>query len=187
MEKETKKARSDAKTTARRWVLTLVVAAAMLGSIAVYLLHIQQQIYAEGARATQELYEQVNKTFTMFAQRNWNVLMDWGSALGSLEDPESATRFRNFDEEREIWNYSDFYMVNESWQYWTVAGRQGVGQNLRLAFEQLYASGEPTVASYTATSGKRKVVFMVPCEPITMDGGPIPALPSATTTMPWRR
>ena len=84
MEKETKKARSDAKTTARRWVLTLVVAAAMLGSIAVYLLHIQQQIYAEGARATQELYEQVNKTFTMFAQRNWNVLMDWGSALGSL-------------------------------------------------------------------------------------------------------
>ena len=53
-------------------------------------------------------------------------------------------------------------MVNESWQYWTVAGRQGVGQNLRLAFEQLYASGQPTVASYTATSGKRKVVFMVP-------------------------
>ena len=170
MEKETKKARSDAKTTARRWVLTLVVAAAMLGSIAVYLLHIQQQIYAEGARATQELYEQVNKTFTMFAQRNWNVLMDWGSALGSLEDPESATRFRNFDEEREIWNYSDFYMVNENWQYWTVAGRQGVGLNIRLAFEQMYASGQPTVASYTATSGKRKVVFMVPCEPITMDG-----------------
>ena len=25
-----------------------------------------------------ETYEQVNKTFTMFAQRNWNVLMDWG-------------------------------------------------------------------------------------------------------------
>ena len=99
MEKKTKKTRSDAKTTARRWALTLVVAAAMLGSITVYLLHIQQQIYAEGASATQELYEQVNKTFTMFAQRNWNVLMDWGSALGSLEDPESATRFRNFDEE----------------------------------------------------------------------------------------
>lgn len=170
MEKKAKKTRSDAKTTARRWALTLVVAAAMLGSIAVYLLHIQQQIYAEGASATQELYEQVNKTFTMFAQRNWNVLMDWGSALGSLEDPESATRFRNFGEEREIWNYSDFYMVNESWQYWTVAGRQGVGQNIRLAFEQLYASGQPTVASYTATSGKRKVVFMVPCKPITMDG-----------------
>ena len=76
MEKKAKKTRSDAKTTARRWALTLVVAAAMLGSITVYLLHIQQQIYAEGASATQELYEQVNKTFTMFAQRNWNVLMD---------------------------------------------------------------------------------------------------------------
>lgn len=112
----------------------------------------------------------MNKTFTMFAQRNWNVLMDWGSALGSLEDPESAARFRNFDEEREIWNYSDFYMVNESWQYWTVAGRQGVGPNIRLAFEQMYVSGQPTVASYTATSGKRKVVFMVPCKPITMGG-----------------
>lgn len=41
MEKETKKTRSDAKTTARRWVLTLVVAAVMLGSIAAYLLQIQ--------------------------------------------------------------------------------------------------------------------------------------------------
>lgn len=40
MEKKAKKTRSDAKTTARRWALTLVVAAAMLGSIAVYLLHI---------------------------------------------------------------------------------------------------------------------------------------------------
>lgn len=150
--------------------LTAVLVVVMALSILLYLAYIQRQIYYEGTSSMLETYEQVDKTFTMFAQRNWNVLSDWGASLRDMADPETATQFRNFDEEKKTWNYSDFYMVNEDWQYWTVDGRQGVGENLKPAFEQLYAAGEPTVASYTATSGKRKVVFMVPCEPIMLEG-----------------
>ena len=170
MGKKDASARENTKQITTRLALTALLVAVMAASICVYMLYIRQQIYEEGTSAMLETYEQVDKTFTMFAQRNWNVLSDWGASLRDMADPETATQFRNFDEEKATWNYSDFYMANENWEYWTVDGRQGTGANIKPAFEQLYAAGEPTVASYTATSGKRKVVFMVPCEPITLDG-----------------
>ena len=170
MGKKDASARENTKQITTRLALTALLVAVMAASICVYMLYIRQQIYEEGTSAMLETYEQVDKTFTMFAQRNWNVLSDWGASLRDMADPETATQFRNFDEEKATWNYSDFYMVNENWEYWTVDGRQGIGENIKPAFEQLYAANEPTVASYTATSGKRKVVFMVPCEPITLEG-----------------
>ena len=56
--------------------LSMALVLLMTVSIFFYALYIRQQIYYEGTRAMLETYEQVNKTFTMFAQRNWNVLTD---------------------------------------------------------------------------------------------------------------
>ena len=143
----------------------------MTVSIFFYALYIRQQIYYEGTRAMLETYEQVNKTFTMFAQRNWNVLADWGGYLRKMAAPETATQWKDFEEEKKTWNYSDFYMANENGDYWTVDGREGLGsENIQAVFTALQVAGEPIVSSYTATSGIRKVVFAVPVEPITMSG-----------------
>ena len=143
----------------------------MTVSIFFYALYIRQQIYYEGTRAMLETYEQVNKTFTMFAQRNWNVLTDWGGYLREMAAPETATQWKDFEEEKKTWNYSDFYMANENGDYWTVDGREGLGsENIQAVFTALQVAGEPIVSSYTATSGIRKVVFAVPVEPITMSG-----------------
>ena len=143
----------------------------MTVSIFFYALYIRQQIYYEGTRAMLETYEQVNKTFTMFAQRNWNVLTDWGGYLRKMAAPETATQWKDFEEEKKTWNYSDFYMANENGDYWTVDGREGLGsENIQAVFTALQVAGEPIVSSYTATSGIRKVVFAVPVEPITMSG-----------------
>ena len=143
----------------------------MTVSIFFYALYIRQQIYYEGTRAMLETYEQVNKTFTMFAQRNWNVLADWGGYLREMAAPETATQWRDFKEEKKTWNYSDFYMANENGDYWTVDGREGLGsENIQAVFTALQVAGEPIVSSYTATSGIRKVVFAVPVDPITMNG-----------------
>ena len=95
----------------------------MTVSIFFYALYIRQQIYYEGTQAMLETYEQVNKTFTMFAQRNWNVLTDWGSYMRDMANPETATQWRDFDEEKKTWNYSAFYMTNEDGQFWRVPHR----------------------------------------------------------------
>ena len=151
--------------------LSMALVLLMTVSIFFYALYIRQQIYYEGTRAMLETYEQVNKTFTMFAQRNWNVLTDWGGYLREMAAPETATQWRDFEEEKKTWNYSDFYMANENGDYWTVDGREGLGsENIQAVFTALQVAGEPIVSSYTATSGVRKVVFAVPVEPITMSG-----------------
>ena len=151
--------------------LSMALVLLMTVSIFFYALYIRQQIYYEGTQAMLETYEQVNKTFTMFAQRNWNVLTDWGGYLRKMAAPETATQWKDFEEEKKTWNYSDFYMANENGDYWTVDGREGLGsENIQAVFTALQVAGEPIVSSYTATSGIRKVVFAVPVEPITMSG-----------------
>ena len=142
----------------------------MTVSIFFYALYIRQQIYYEGTQAMLETYEQVNKTFTMFAQRNWNVLMDWGSYMRNMANPETATQWRDFDEEKKTWNYSAFYMTNEDGQFWRVDGGVGTGEVLKAAFAELYRTGEPVVSSYITSKNERKVVFAVPVDPITMNG-----------------
>ena len=142
----------------------------MTVSIFFYALYIRQQIYYEGTQAMLETYEQVNKTFTMFAQRNWNVLSDWGSYMRDMANPETATQWRDFDEEKKTWNYSAFYMTNEDGQFWRVDGGVGTGEVLKAAFAELYRTGEPVVSSYITSKNERKVVFAVPVDPITMNG-----------------
>ena len=151
--------------------LSMALVLLMTVSIFFYALYIRQQIYYEGTQAMLETYEQVNKTFTMFAQRNWNVLTDWGGYLREMAAPETATQWKDFGEEKKTWNCSDFYMANENGDYWTVDGREGLGsENIQAVFTALQVAGEPIVSSYTATSGIRKVVFAVPVDPITMSG-----------------
>ena len=150
--------------------LSMALVLLMTVSIFFYALYIRQQIYYEGTQAMLETYEQVNKTFTMFAQRNWNVLMDWGSYMRNMANPETATQWRDFDEEKKTWNYSAFYMTNEDGQFWRVDGGVGTGEVLKAAFAELYRTGEPVVSSYITSKNERKVVFAVPVDPITMNG-----------------
>ena len=168
-----KKTEESVKTRKNKEKVYLSMALVLLMTVSIffYALYIRQQIYYEGTQAMLETYEQVNKTFTMFAQRNWNVLMDWGGYLRKMAAPETATQWRDFEEEKKTWNYSDFYMANENGDYWTVDGREGLGsENIQAVFTALQVAGEPIVSSYTATSGIRKVVFAVPVDPITMNG-----------------
>ena len=143
----------------------------LLVGILAYSAYTQKEVYQESTANLLSTYGQSAKTFTMFAQRNWNVLMDWGGYLRKMAAPETATKWRDFEEEKKTWNYSDFYMANENGDYWTVDGREGLGsENIQAVFTALQVAGEPIVSSYTATSGIRKVVFAVPVEPITMNG-----------------
>ena len=170
MGKKDASARENTKQITTRLALTALLVAVMAASICVYMLYIRQQIYEEGTSAMLETYEQVDKTFTMFAQRNWNVLSDWGASLRDMADPETATQFRDFEEEKKTWNYSNFYMTNENGDFWRVDDKEGSSDILKEAFAELYASGEPIVSSYITSAGERKVVFAVPVDPVRLNG-----------------
>ena len=80
--------------------LSMALVLLMTVSIFFYALYIRQQIYYEGTRAMLETYEQVNKTFTMFAQRNWNVLTDWGGYLREMAAPRRLPSGRTLKRKR---------------------------------------------------------------------------------------
>ena len=155
-------------------LLALAVVLAALISVATiaYENYIQDEIYQESADHLLETYGQVAKTFTLFAQRNWNVLADWDSELQSIaEEKDVAALWQELVERKNFWQYSDFYLFNEDCQFLTAAGRQGTQDNIRSAFLELYEKKEPCVAAYIASSGQRKIVFAIPLsEAFTLDG-----------------
>ena len=150
----------------------------LLVGILVYGVYTQDQIYQESTANLLSTYGQSAKTFTMFAQRNWNILNDWDSYLGALvERGELEGQWQEYIAQKATWQYTDFYLFNEQCEFWTTAGRQGTAVHMKEAFEKLYTANEPVISSYTSSQGIRKVLFAIPMEqPLQLDGTTYTAL-----------
>lgn len=141
-------------------ILTVVV---LLFGIYQYRTFIQTEIYQENSEHLLATYEQVSRTFTLFTQRNWNVLADWDEYLQCISDSENTeTVWHDFADRKNNWQYSDFYMFNEHCDFLTANNRKGTADSIRNCFQEMYSSGCPTISDYTASSGKHKVVFAIP-------------------------
>lgn len=138
---------------------------ALLVGILVYTDYTQEQIYQESTANLLSTYGQSAKTFTMFAQRNWNILTDWDSYLGTLaERGEQEGQWQEYIAQKATWQYTDFYLFNEQCEFWTTAGRQGTAEHMRATFEELYTANAPVITSYTSSQGIRKIMFAMPME-----------------------
>lgn len=138
---------------------------ALLVGILAYSAYTQKQVYQESTANLLSTYGQSAKTFTMFAQRNWNILTDWDSYLGILaERGEQEGQWQEYIAQKATWQYTDFYLFNEQCEFWTTAGRQGTAEHMRAAFEELYTANEPVITSYTSSQGVRKIMFAMPME-----------------------
>ena len=151
---------------------------AMLVSIFVYSIYTQKQIYQESTENLLSTYGQSAKTFTMFAQRNWNILNDWESYLSALvEKGEQEEQWQAYIAQKATWQYTDFYLFNEQCEFWTTAGRQGTAEHMKEAFEKLYTANEPVISSYISSQGIRKILFAIPMErPLQLNGTTYTAL-----------
>ena len=151
---------------------------ALLVGILVYTAYTQEQIYQESTENLLSTYGQSAKTFTMFAQRNWNILSDWDSYLCALaERGEQEEQWQEYIAQKATWQYTDFYLFNEQCEFWTTAGRQGTAVHMKAAFEKLYTANEPVIASYISSQGIRKVLFAIPMEqPLQLNGTTYTAL-----------
>lgn len=138
---------------------------ALLVGILVYTDYTQEQIYQESTANLLSTYGQSAKTFTMFAQRNWNILTDWDSYLsGLVEKGQQEGQWQEYIAQKATWQYTDFYLFNEQCEFWTTAGRQGTAEHMRATFEELYTANAPVITSYTSSQGIRKIMFAMPME-----------------------
>lgn len=143
--------------------LIILIVVVLLFGIYQYRTFIQTEIYQENSEHLLATYEQVNRTFTLFTRRNWNVLSDWDEYLQCISDSENAeTVWHDFADRKNNWQYSDFYMFNEHCDFLTANNRKGTADSIRNCFQEMYSSGCPTISDYTASSGKHKVVFAIP-------------------------
>ena len=150
----------------------------LLVGILVYGVYTQEQIYQESTENLLSTYGQSAKTFTMFAQRNWNILNDWDSYLCALaERGEQEGQWQEYIAQKATWQYTDFYLFNEQCEFWTTAGRQGTAEHMKEAFEKLYTANEPVISSYISSQGIRKILFAIPMErPLQLNGTTYTAL-----------
>ena len=143
--------------------LIILIVAVLLFGIYQYRTFIQTEIYQENSEHLLATYEQVNRTFTLFTQRNWNVLSDWDEYLQYISDSENTeTAWHDFADRKNNWQYSDFYMFNEHCDFLTANNRKGTADSIRNCFQEMYSFECPTISDYTASSGKHKVVFAIP-------------------------
>ena len=143
--------------------LIILIVVVLLFGIYQYRTFIQTEIYQENSEHLLATYEQVNRTFTLFTRRNWNVLSDWDEYLQCISDSENAeTVWHDFADRKNNWQYSDFYMFNEHCDFLTANNRKGTADSIRNCFQEMYSFGCPTISDYTASSGKHKVVFAIP-------------------------
>ena len=153
-------------------LLTVGLLLVLLVGILVYADYTQKQIYQESTANLLSTYGQSAKTFTMFAQRNWNILTDWDSYLSALaENGQQEDQWQEYIAQKATWQYTDFYLFNEQCEFWTTAGRQGTAVHMKEAFEKLYTANEPVISSYISSQGIRKILFAIPMEqPLQLNG-----------------
>ena len=151
---------------------------ALLVGILAYSAYTQKQIYQESTANLLSTYGQSAKTFTMFAQRNWNILNDWDSYLGTLAElGEQEGQWQEYIAQKATWQYTDFYLFNEQCEFWTTVGRQGTAEYMKATFEKLYTENKPVISSYISSQGIRKILFAIPMEqPLQLDGTTYTAL-----------
>lgn len=162
----------------KKWKYFLISAALLtiiFVSIERYDNYIGQKVYQESTQGLFATYEQLDKTFLMFVQRNWNALEDWCNYLNyCAEEQDKKERnaedgLGNFVNDRKNWQYSDFYVFNEDCEFWTIDGRRGTAEHVKTAFKELYEKKGPIVSSYVASDGETKIVFAVPSDPIELN------------------
>ena len=84
--------------------LIILIVVVLLFGIYQYRTFIQTEIYQENSEHLLATYEQVSRTFTLFTQRNWNVLADWDEYLQYISDSENTeTAWHDFADRKNNW------------------------------------------------------------------------------------
>ncbi len=152
---------SDVRTKA---LITSVISLLVIFAVAAgFNSYLDQMFFKESSGHLATTYKQVAGTFKLFAHRNWSLLDDWEDGLEYVSEPmDLDATMKYYKEIQGTWGYSEFYLFNEGDNYLTASGRVGTADSISDTFTEMYKKKGPTVSSYIASSGKRKIVFAQP-------------------------
>lgn len=152
--------------TRMRWRMfaTIIAAVSVVVAGAVwYFRFAREQIYSDSSQSVLSTYEQVDSTFSLFCQRNWNYLSDYDVFLQhNAENPDLFDKFANFANTRTDWRYNDFYLFNGADEFLTASDRSGVASSISGVFNEMYAKNTSTVRTYLSSTGQQMIAFAVP-------------------------
>ena len=139
--------------------------------IVIYIYFIHHRIYLESSDHLLTTYNQVSRTFSLFADRNHYLLHDWDNNIQLIADADDGTVWRTYAERKENWGYTDLYLLNENDEFLAVKGEKGVNENLNVIFDDAYRQNHYVVRSFMSTANKRLVVFAEALsKPCVIDG-----------------
>lgn len=143
-------------------LLTLGVVLAVACCIG-YTRFIEKKIYEESTSHLEEIYTQVNTSFTSLVSKNWNLLKDWEYYIHDAVKNEEPALTDFIQQAKDQWNITYFYFLDRSGNFFTFSGMTGY-LDLGPQLLQLMLEGENVVVDGTLPNGKSLTIFAVPVE-----------------------
>ncbi len=133
---------------------------------------ITQQIFKESTAHLEEIYTQVNTIFRSMVFRNWNLLDAWRGYIEKSNYFDIAEFEKFTDQQKEKWNFSEFYFLDENGTCITANGERGT---LRLDehYDKLLTHRENVVLNAVLSSESQQdelILFAVPVKKGTYKG-----------------
>ncbi len=152
------------KRQKKRIILIFCCAVAVMTIGFSYSGFVAQQILKESTSHLWEIYSQVNVMFQSMVLRNWNLLDAWKGYIERARDFDSGEFEEFVEQQKEKWNFSEFYFIAEDGTCITAKGERGTirfGENL----SKLQVGRENVVldAMLSSEDGEESItVFAVP-------------------------
>ena len=105
------------------WLLTVVLAAMMIGAGVIYFEFVSQTIYEESIAHLTEIFHQANQTLYNLVSVNWSRMRMWTPYLETAKSEADIVAYVN--QAREESHFTDFYFISRNGDYLTLEGKRG--------------------------------------------------------------
>ncbi len=143
--------------------ITFVVSVIVVHIGVAYLHFISRRIYQDSTDHLAEIYSQVNRSFSVFIERNWGILNNWGKYLALPESGDGSFFSELIADEQDYWGFSEFYFLSEDGSCMTLGGA-GEEIDLGEARDSLMQRQEAVMTGDTLSDGQEITLFAVPVQ-----------------------
>ncbi len=117
------------KAWVKNTILAVLLAVSLAAVIAIgvgYFNFISQRIFDDSTVHLREIYDQVNRSFGAYIEKNWSLLRSWGNYFTLADETVSDEVIAEFiDDEKENWGFTEFYFIDGEKNYHTPRGETG--------------------------------------------------------------
>ena len=152
------------KVKLRRIILQLLLGVAIILLLFVpYTRYMNRQVRNESAQHLEELFLQVNNTFSNVVSRTWNILHGWEMPIQEKSgDQKGQGQLEAYmEEQKEAWDFIDVYFLDKNGNYMTLSGENGYF-DLGDSLFSLMNEDMDIVVNNTLSTGEPIFLFAVP-------------------------